>query len=55
MIIRISIVFYGLALRAKLVAIQLHKMLKGEVNPSGRLTDTYAYDLESNPAVPKYW
>lgn len=27
------------------------KMLKGEVNPSGRLTDTYAYDLESNPAV----
>ncbi|MDN5819477.1 MAG: glycoside hydrolase family 3 C-terminal domain-containing protein [bacterium] len=25
--------------------------LKGEVNPSGRLTDTYAYNIESNPAV----
>lgn len=25
--------------------------LKGEVNPSGHLTDTYAYDLNSNPAV----
>ncbi|KXT79028.1 glycoside hydrolase family 3 protein [Streptococcus sp. DD13] len=25
------------------------KILKGEVNPSGRLVDTYAYDLESNP------
>lgn len=27
------------------------KVLKGEVNPSGRLTDTYAYNIESNPAV----
>ena len=28
------------------------KALTGEVNPSGRLTDTYAYDLTSSPA---YW
>ncbi len=27
------------------------KALTGEVNPSGRLTDTYAYNVESNPAV----
>ncbi|HEL1971262.1 TPA: fibronectin type III-like domain-contianing protein [Streptococcus suis] len=27
-------------------------ILAGEVNPSGRLVDTYAYDLESNPT---YW
>lgn len=27
-------------------------VLVGEVNPSGRLVDTYAYDLESNPT---YW
>lgn len=28
------------------------EILSGEVNPSGRLVDTYAYDLESNPT---YW
>lgn len=28
------------------------EILKGDVNPSGRLVDTYAYDLESNPT---YW
>ena len=28
----------------------LGKVLKGEVNPSGRLVDTYAYDAFSNPA-----
>ncbi len=27
------------------------KILNGEINPSGRLADTYAYDLKSNPAV----
>jgi beta-glucosidase len=27
------------------------KVLSGEVNPSGKLTDTYAYDISSNPAV----
>lgn len=27
------------------------KALTGEVNPSGKLTDTYAYNIESNPAV----
>jgi len=27
------------------------KTLTGEVNPSGKLTDTYVYDLGSNPAV----
>ncbi len=27
------------------------KALTGAVNPSGRLTDTYAYNIESNPAV----
>ena len=28
------------------------RALTGEVNPSGRLTDTYAYDLTSSPAYP---
>lgn len=28
------------------------KILSGEVNPSGRLVDTYAYDMTSNPT---YW
>lgn len=26
------------------------KLLRGKINPSGRLTDTYAYDLEKDPA-----
>lgn len=29
-------------------------VLKGEVNPSGRLNDTYAYDLNSNPAYKNF-
>ena len=29
----------------------LGKILIGEVNPSGRLVDTYAYDIESHPSV----
>ncbi len=28
----------------------LGQILKGEINPSGRLVDTYAYDLTSNPS-----
>lgn len=32
-------------------AVSIAKALKGDVNPSGRLTDTYAYSLDSNPAV----
>ncbi|MBP1971655.1 beta-glucosidase [Virgibacillus natechei] len=28
----------------------LAKALSGELNPSGRITDTYAYDVESSPA-----
>ncbi len=28
----------------------LAQILKGEINPSGRLVDTYAYDLTSNPS-----
>ncbi|KAB7673118.1 glycoside hydrolase family 3 protein [Bacillus sp. B1-b2] len=28
----------------------LAKVLSGELNPSGRITDTYAYDVESSPA-----
>lgn len=30
--------------------VSLGKILAGEVNPSGRLVDTYAYDVSSNPA-----
>lgn len=29
-------------------------VLKGEVNPSGRLNDTYAYDLNTNPAYKNF-
>ncbi|QKJ20384.1 glycoside hydrolase family 3 N-terminal domain-containing protein [Microbacterium hominis] len=32
-------------------AVSLAKVLTGEVNPSGRLTDTYAYDVETAPAT----
>lgn len=31
-------------------AISIGKILKGDVNPSGRLTDTYAYDIGSAPS-----
>lgn len=31
--------------------VSLAKVLTGEVNPSGRLTDTYAYDVETAPAT----
>ncbi|WP_430645501.1 glycoside hydrolase family 3 protein [Agromyces sp. GXS1127] len=31
--------------------VSLAKVLSGDVNPSGRLTDTYAYDVESAPAT----
>ena len=27
------------------------KILTGEINPSGKLSDTYAYDLFSSPAI----
>ena len=29
----------------------LGKILTGEVNPSGRLVDTYAYNIESHPSI----
>ncbi|WP_127793737.1 glycoside hydrolase family 3 N-terminal domain-containing protein [Agromyces sp. LHK192] len=32
-------------------AVSLAKVLAGEVNPSGRLTDTYAYDVTSAPST----
>lgn len=32
-------------------AVSLAKMLAGEINPSGRLTDTYAYDVASAPGT----
>lgn len=28
----------------------LAKILKGDINPSGKLTDTYAYDFKTNPS-----
>lgn len=35
-------------------AVSLAKTLTGEVTPSGRLTDTYAYDVESAPGVANF-
>lgn len=35
-------------------AVSLAKILTGEVNPSGRLTDTYAVDVESAPATENF-
>ena len=35
-------------------AVSLAKVLKGDVNPSGRLTDTYAYDVTSAPATENF-
>ncbi|KQZ10877.1 hypothetical protein ASD23_01610 [Agromyces sp. Root1464] len=35
-------------------AVSLAKVLTGEVNPSGRLTDTYAYDVTSAPSTVNY-
>lgn len=35
-------------------AVSLAKTLAGEVTPSGRLTDTYSYDVESAPGVKNF-
>ncbi|GLI26500.1 beta-glucosidase [Agromyces rhizosphaerae] len=35
-------------------AVSLAKILDGEVNPSGHLTDTYAYDVSSAPGVENF-
>ncbi len=35
-------------------AVSLAKVLAGDVNPSGRLTDTYAYDVTSAPATENF-
>lgn len=32
-------------------ALSIGKVLTGEINPSGRLVDTYVYDLEAHPAI----
>lgn len=35
-------------------AVSLAKVLTGEINPSGHLTDTYAYDVSSAPAAENF-
>ncbi|WP_353808767.1 glycoside hydrolase family 3 N-terminal domain-containing protein [Agromyces sp. SYSU T00194] len=35
-------------------AVSLAQIIAGEVNPSGRLTDTYAYDVSSAPGVENF-
>jgi len=35
-------------------AVSLGKVLTGEVNPSGRLVDTYVYDIEKHPAIANF-
>ncbi|WP_159451360.1 glycoside hydrolase family 3 protein [Demequina sp. NBRC 110054] len=35
-------------------AVSLAKIMSGEVNPSGRLTDTYAYDVTSAPGAENF-
>lgn len=35
-------------------AVSLAKILTGDLNPSGRLTDTYAYDIDSAPATENF-
>lgn len=35
-------------------AVSLAEVLAGDVNPSGHLTDTYAYDIESAPATENF-